>query len=426
MQRPTRTPNRWHRVVSLVAIAAIAAASPGQSPVIERHETILGSIEREYAYFAEIRERWPAIRAAAIKNASACPREDRDCEIEALESLLANLSDDHAFLTTNTPRSPRLVPSGIDIWPVIQGDRLLIEHVRTSSPAALAGLRPGLQIVDVHGRPAMTALDEALPRHADPASDRVRNQAARSLIARRRDRPIELTVMSPGQNNRPFEVTWMPGGPAHEGLLSATRLDSGLLVIRVHNALGDSRLIEAFDRAVDANTDAPGLVIDLRETPSGGNTTVARAIMSRLVDRLRPYQTHDRPAEERATGVRRVWVEHVAPRGERLNAPVAVLVSRWTGSMGEGLAIGLRDACDAVLIGSPMAGLRGAIETFPVPDRPYRVAFPTERLFAIDHSPRENARPGILVDPFIGPNGTDHALAAAEAWLLSHPHETTP
>ena len=34
------------------------------------------------------------------------------------------------------------------------------------------------------------------------------------------------------------------------------------------------------------------LVIDLTDTPSGGNTSVARAIMSWFVDRPRSYQVH--------------------------------------------------------------------------------------------------------------------------------------
>jgi hypothetical protein len=49
-----------------------------------------------------------------------------------------------------------------------------------------------------------------------------------------------------------------------------------------------------------------------------------------------PYQKHELASEERMTGVRRSWLELVSPRGEFVySKPVAVLVNRWTGSMGE-------------------------------------------------------------------------------------------
>ena len=56
-----------------------------------------------------------------------------------------------------------------------------------------------------------------------------------------------------------------------------------------------------------------------------------------------------------------IWVEHVAPRGPYTYAgPIAVLVGRWTGSMGERVAIGLDGMQRATVFGSAMAGLQGA------------------------------------------------------------------
>ena len=94
------------------------------------------------------------------------------------------------------------------------------------------------------------------------------------------------------------------------------------------------------------------LVLDLRDTASGGNTIVARAVLGWFVARPTCYQIHNLPAEERATGVARQWIEQVLPRpGKRHRGPVTVRVGRWTGSMGEGLALGL-DAIGARVEGS--------------------------------------------------------------------------
>ena len=81
------------------------------------------------------------------------------------------------------------------------------------------------------------------------------------------------------------------------------------------------------------------------------------------------------------------------------------IVDHWTGSMGEGAAIGLRAAAGATLVGTPMAGLRGAIESFPLPCLGASVRLPVERLYSVDGTPRELAQPDVIV--------TEAELAAA-------------
>lgn len=101
------------------------------------------------------------------------------------------------------------------------------------------------------------------------------------------------------------------------------------------------------------------------------------------------YQAHDLPRELRQTGIARRWIEQVLPRpGKRHRGPVRVLVGRWTGSMGEGLAIGF-DAIGARVTGDRMAGLLGAIEDYRLERSGLVLKLPTERLFAVDGTPRE-------------------------------------
>jgi carboxyl-terminal processing protease len=70
-----------------------------------------------------------------------------------------------------------------------------------------------------------------------------------------------------------------------------------------------------------------------------------------------------------------------------------VLVGRWTGSMGEGMAIGLHGTRRASVVGTPMAGLRGAVFTGTLPRTGIGFTYPAERLFAVDGTPRERFRP---------------------------------
>ena len=159
--------------------------------------------------------------------------------------------------------------------------------------------------------------------------------------------------------------------------------------VRVHNSLGDSALVPAFDHALDALTGVRALVIDLRDTPSGGVSSVARGLIGRLITQPLPYQQHELVSEFRANGIRRVWQEWVLPRGTAFAQPVVVLVGHWTGSMGEGLAIGLHGTRQAPVLGEPMARLRGALTETALPHSKIVVRVPNERLSLVDGTPRE-------------------------------------
>ena len=63
-------------------------------------------------------------------------------------------------------------------------------------------------------------------------------------------------------------------------------------IIRFNNSLGREDTITAFTSALQSLLDTRALLIDLRNTPSGGTTTVARGVLGRFVGRERPYQVH--------------------------------------------------------------------------------------------------------------------------------------
>ena len=99
------------------------------------------------------------------------------------------------------------------------------------------------------------------------------------------------------------------------------------------------------------------------------------------------------------------------PRGPfTYDKPMAVLVGRWTGSMGEGVAIGLDGMGRAAVFGSPMAGLRGAIATLDLEHTKIPVRVPAERLYHVDGTPREAFVPPFPVEPGPGDPVLDAAV----------------
>ncbi len=85
--------------------------------------------------------------------------------------------------------------------------------------------------------------------------------------------------------------------------------------VRFNDSLGSDATIAAFDAAMASAVAGERTIIDLRDTPSGGNTVVARAILGWFVDAPMPYQIHNLPREMRQTGIARQWIEEVLPRG---------------------------------------------------------------------------------------------------------------
>jgi carboxyl-terminal processing protease len=212
--------------------------------------------------------------------------------------------------------------------------------------------------------------------------------AARVLAAGRRNAPRHLTVERSGMV-RELELPNLYYRQLLDRPLLGASEEGGRLVIRFNDSLGDNGTIAAFDAAMAKARPGQRVVLDLTDTASGGNTSVARGIMSWFVTKPTSYQMHMLPAEERQTGVARRWIEQVLPRpGKYHRGPVTVRVGRWTGSMGEGLAIGF-DAIGARVEGEPMAGLLGAVYDYNLEQSGLTIKFPVERLFHVNGTPRE-------------------------------------
>jgi carboxyl-terminal processing protease len=169
-----------------------------------------------------------------------------------------------------------------------------------------------------------------------------------------------------------------------------------LAIISFANSLGNNATIAEFNKAIMQVMDAPFLLLDLRNTPSGGNTTVARGVMGHFTTQERAYQMHTIPYDERVNGVKRKFVEYVAPLSSAYTGQVFVAGGRWTASMGEGLMIGF-DALGATTIGSELGHLLGALHNLTIKASNARIDFGVEALFHINGTPREQYRPSIYL-----------------------------
>ena len=330
-------------------------------------------------------------------------------------------TDPHFIVGPFTNDDYNIVPSSSDMIIRIENAQYLVADVRDGSSADKAGIRPGWHLLSVNG----LAMDEATKLPSGdllPQPTITQREYAATLVANgRRNGTRHLTFVENGatpitlSNPREYAIAVSSLPPV------STASVGNFGVIRFNNSLGNNDTIFAFDAAMAEMSETGGLIIDLRNTPSGGNTEVARSVIGHFVSETRSYQVHEVPSLEREFSVPRRFIEQVKPRAPYYDPKhIVVLGGSWTGSMGEGIVIGLDAAANAFVIASDMGDLLGGLRNVTLPISGARVDLGSEALFHVDGTPREDfiadlALPSADRDE----NGADPALDAALLYLSS-------
>ncbi|MEO8512200.1 MAG: S41 family peptidase [Ignavibacteria bacterium] len=368
-----------------------------------------------YGYFDIKQTDWNMVREIYLPQAEKVS--SRNEFVSLLEKVINELYDSHTHPLTNLSSSYRLVPSGLDIWPEIEGDKYIIKEVRIGSGADICGIKAGMEIIALNDLPVDEVLLQITGKAVGNPGKEIKEWAIRTLLAGNYETKRILKLRYEGEliTNEPDKEKDTYSYFKYDTNIDCKKLEDNTGYIKINNSLGDDYTIQAFDSAMTSLWDTKGMIIDLRETPGGGSSVVARGIMSRFIDKPMPYQMHQVPAEERLTGVKRGWIEYVYPRGIIYEKPLVVLVNHWTGSMGEGIAIGFNGLKRAAIIGTKMAGLVGAKYDFRLPNTDIGVSYSAEKLFHINGTPRENYVPDVLVEIKDIPG--DQILAAGIKYL---------
>jgi carboxyl-terminal processing protease len=363
-----------------------------------------------YGYFQRSGIDGDAILSAFEQRARAA-RSDK-AFIDILQLVSHNFADPHFIVGPFDSDDWAIIPTASDLFGVYDGTNFRIEDVRTDSDALAKGVHPGMTVLRIDGQTPRAAIEEITGRGFASLSAPQIGFAFNVALAGRRKQPRSLDVLE-GRQRRMFALvpTADQASRVADGPLLTVERQGSLGIIRINNALGDQALIAQFATALDSLKDTGTLLIDLRNTPSGGNTSVARGIMGHFVDHDRPYQMHVIPYESRVLGPTRKFMEFVAPYGARYSGKVYVAGGRWTGSMGEGLMIGF-DAIGATTVGSDLAHLLGALSNERIDGSAAKVDLGTEQLFTVTGLPREAYHPQILIPRAERDHAQDPVLTA--------------
>jgi C-terminal processing protease CtpA/Prc len=144
--------------------------------------------------------------------------------------------------------------------------RAVVTDVRAASAAQRAGIRPGDEVLRINGHPVVEAATEFQPRYLSRADAVAWSWALNVAVAGRHvhQRTILLLKGASGERTADYAADDMGiAGPTQS--LTAHRVgDVGH--VRIHNSLGDSNFVTAFDAALAQPGPLRGLVLDLRDT----------------------------------------------------------------------------------------------------------------------------------------------------------------
>lgn len=374
------------------------------------------TLNDNYCYFQKKHIDWQKIKP--IYEAQIDTVTSRAGFVSTMERALHEIYDHHAGLNTNNRASRRLVPTSADVWAEYVNEKPVIVEVRKGFGAEKAGVRAGMEVVAVND----IAIDKAIsPYLGQTINAGSKSFALRLALAGDHISERKFTLKSNGRilDFYPDKDGRMLEHIAYPAMVEAKTLPGNIGYLKINNYLYDNTLIAKFDSALNTLMQTRSLIVDLRETASGGNTSVARAILGRFIAREQFYQKHELYAEEKETGIKRSWEEMVSPRGRTYTKPMAVLADHWTGSISEGITIAFDGMKRATVIGTQLARLNGAVYSFEMPETKIGFNIPVERLYHINGTPREFFEPAIKVDVRNQAPGKDVIMQAAIKHLTS-------
>ncbi|MBI3138418.1 MAG: peptidase [Sphingobacteriales bacterium] len=379
------------------------------------------SINDEYCYFNKKQTDWDKVKDLYSRLIDTV--QSRGAFVAVLEKALYELYDHHCNFNTNTDFSRRLVPTSTDVWADYFNGKPVITEVRKNSGAEACGVRAGMEVISINNVPVETAVQTFMPQSLKQPDPEAKNFSLRLLLAGNHIQPRKFTLKYEDKVSDYFPDQ---SGMQLEHITYVNKIDTKMYgdvgYIRINNCLFDNALVSAFDSVMHTLSKSKALLVDLRETPSGGNSSVARAILGWFINQDHFYQKHEYYAEEKMYGIKRSWEEIASPRKNKYyGKPLVILVNHWTGSIAEGITIGF-DAFHrphTKIIGTTMARLNGAVYSYEMPNTKIKFSFTAERLYHVNNLPREQYVPQVLIDLVnIKPvAGTDIFISAALNYL---------
>jgi carboxyl-terminal processing protease len=373
---------------------------------------------------------WQAIHDStkpAIENAQSMPEVRR-----TLAAMLAKLAASHYAIIpadlykeieSPTPSTPAEGSPGI--VPLIIGDKAVVGSVEPGSPAAQAGVRPGMVLDSINGAKITPAL-RLLDNPGNQESQRIVEQSVSNKLSGPVDQSVTLEVIDENGNARRLEFgrTSSKGKLVRFGNLPETRLyfeshalPDGAGYIHFNEFLEPASIMPQFETALKGFRGAPGVILDLRGNP-GGIGIMAMGIAGFFIDKGGQKLGEMKMRETTLKFV-------IFPRPETYAGPLAILVDEGSASTSEILAGGLQDLGRARIFGVRSAGAALPSDIIRLPNGD---GFQYAQASYTSESGKVLEGAGVTPDVVVEQTreallaGRDPVMEAADEWIRSTKH----
>lgn len=366
-------------------------------PILEGDGGLKDLSDRSYtgafdALLAELRVRYPfreykgidfdAIEAEVRPLVERAERDDDELAFNLAMSRFAVLFGD-GHVSTQPPIDDLLRRFGggvgVSLGQTDDG-AVLVSAVAADSPAAQAGIAPGVEIVGWDGQPVADAVaDQELVFSASSPHTRTRQRlallprsevgAAVTVAYRTADggtASVDLVATS-DQAGLGSVFGPAPENPA-EAPVTVDVLDGGIGYVRVNTFFDDLALVAAsWEWALNRLNQlrAPALIVDVRGN-GGGAGQLATYFAGSFTDE--PFALADNYFADETGALVYSGTTAIEPTSVRWDGPVAVLIDEECASACEIFAAALAENPDHLLVGhDPTAGVEGAVYPWSLP-----------------------------------------------------------
>ncbi len=371
-------------LISIPLVYGIPQTSPES---LSLEEKILGFItvyaEVKYNFiFADRLNDWAEKASLIVPQILSAP--DVASYYNLLKRWVGTLGNGHTLV-----HAPNTYWDSFNMPPVecvVIGDRVYISRVGRREDIVRQGLRPGLEILEVEGEPALKYFENSiLPLCSFSRKETAFRRYSMWLLAGPREKPARFRVTGNREIVLRRDTKEDTGGyfirkqddPLRHNL--ENRLINGILYVNLASFGVDPAVLSGqFDEILKKNVldKLHGIVLDLRDN-GGGNDEAAFGIAQRFISkpvsgaksRIRKY-----------SGARKAWgngdewedlePSEILPAREgtpHFHGPLVLLTGPETASAAEDFAMVLQKSGRAVFVGERTAGDTGQIISFGLP-----------------------------------------------------------
>lgn len=342
-------------------------------------EKLISNLETKYVYYTQ-----KDVDIECLKNYYSNRIKTLTSETDVLlffEYLLDEFYDSHLHLNSSNQFSYRLYSP---VFATTTGSKIEISSVWKDQIESGVNINiTNAEILTFNGV-EFNQVIEKFPTHCQNKNNtEIRTWISNKILSGRYNEPRIITLKTTAGKIETLDIDKIK--IRKDTTLLSYKIVDNIGIIRLNNSLGETKSKREFKQVLKKLKNTDGIILDLRNTVDGGSTNVANPIAGHFTNKKLVFQKYKNTYKE--------FVDHIKPQNPKFDNPLVVLVGRWTGSMGEGLASGLDGTGIGILVGTEMQKLAGATKDYKFNYSHFGYQVPYIDVLHINGTPRQKLVP---------------------------------